>query len=113
MNNNETFQTTTQEEEEFLDVLGKRIKRIRNDKGFTQEELGAECNLHRTYIGGIERGERNPTILNLKRIADALGVSVNEVLGEKKPDALTIKKAFKTLGESLNEIFSEDSNKKE
>ncbi|HFK1661944.1 helix-turn-helix domain-containing protein [Bacillus cereus] len=113
MNNKETFQTTTQGEQEFLNALGKRIKKLRNEKGVTQERLGEECNLHRTYIGGIERGERNFTILNLKRIADALGVSVNEVLGEKKPDALTIKKAFEALGESLNKVFSEDSDKGE
>lgn len=71
------------EEQQFLNTLGRKIKQLRVEKDWSQERLGFKSNLDRTYIGGIERGERNLTILNLKKIADALGVSLSEILSEK------------------------------
>ncbi|NQX46408.1 helix-turn-helix transcriptional regulator [Paenibacillus tritici] len=71
------------EEQQFLNALGKKIKQLRLGKDWSQERLGFKSNLDRTYIGGIERGERNLTVLNLKKIADALGVSVSFILSEK------------------------------
>lgn len=65
---------------EFLIKLGMNIKKQRIEKGWSQEKLGFKSNLDRTYIGGIERGERNVTILNLKRIADALNTSINDLI---------------------------------
>lgn len=52
--------------------LGKQIRALRHAKGWTQEELAAESGLHPTYIGGIERGERNVGFDNLIKIAAAL-----------------------------------------
>lgn len=49
-------------------------------RGISQEAFAASCGLHRTYIGGIERGERNVSFANLLRIADALGVRPAELL---------------------------------
>ncbi len=49
-------------------------------QGISQEELGYRSRLHRTYIGGIERGERNPSFMNIVKIADALEVSGSELL---------------------------------
>ncbi|PKR83889.1 helix-turn-helix domain-containing protein [Heyndrickxia camelliae] len=70
-------------EQQFLQALGKKIRKLRfENDNMSQEALGLECNLDRTYIGGIERGERNPTVLNLKKIADALGVSVEQLFSE-------------------------------
>lgn len=68
------------EQKEFLLALGKRIKQLRVEKDWSQERLGFKSNLDRTYIGGIERGERNPTILNLKKIADALEIPLSDIL---------------------------------
>lgn len=54
-------------------ALGRAIRRSRDRRGFSQEELAQRCGLHRTYVGGIERGERNPSYTNILRIAEALG----------------------------------------
>lgn len=68
------------EKQEFLSSLGEQVRQLRVIKGWSQERLGFKSNLDRTYIGGIERGERNPSILNLKKIADALGVPLHQIL---------------------------------
>jgi transcriptional regulator with XRE-family HTH domain len=60
--------------------LGRAIRRRRNNLGVSQEEFADLCELDRTYIGGIERGERNPGIVNVERIAKALRVSLAELL---------------------------------
>ena len=60
--------------------LGRRVRELRQRAGFSQEELAHRANLHRTYIGGIERGERNIGALNLFRIARALGVKPGDLL---------------------------------
>jgi transcriptional regulator with XRE-family HTH domain len=60
--------------------LGLTIKELRGKKGWSQEELGFETELHRTYISGIERGVRNPTVTVLERLADALGVTPSRLL---------------------------------
>ena len=57
-------------------TLGKRIRQLRRDKGWSQEHLADEAGMHRTYLWGIERGVRNPCIRHLSQIADALGMSV-------------------------------------
>jgi transcriptional regulator with XRE-family HTH domain len=60
----------------ILVKLGKQIRELRKSKGFSQEDFADEAGLDRTYVGGIERGERNIATLNLVRIALALGVDV-------------------------------------
>jgi transcriptional regulator with XRE-family HTH domain len=64
-------------EKQFLRKLGYRIRRAREKKGWSQEDLAFECGLHRTYIGSVERGERNIAAINLRKIAAALGVPIN------------------------------------
>lgn len=59
-------------------AVGKKLTQIRKRKGLSQEELAFECDLHRTYISGIERGVRNPTVLILDKIAKALKISIRE-----------------------------------
>ncbi len=59
-------------------TVGKNLARIRKEQKFSQEELAFECDLHRTYISGIERGVRNPTVVILDKIAKALKISVTE-----------------------------------
>lgn len=57
-----------------LQVLGDRVRFLREQRHWSQEELADRCELHRTYIGGIERGERNLGALNILKIAKALEV---------------------------------------
>jgi transcriptional regulator with XRE-family HTH domain len=64
--------------------LGLNLQRLRHQKGWSQEELAFEAELHRTYVSGIERGVRNPTVVILARIAKALGVVPAVLLGEAK-----------------------------
>lgn len=60
-----------------LVTFGTRIREARQAKGFSQETLAEKAGLHRTYIGTVERGERNPALVNLVRIADALSVDLS------------------------------------
>ena len=60
----------------MLRQLGDYLRSVREEKGWSQEDLGYECGLHRTYVGSAERGEYNLTLLTLRRITDALGISL-------------------------------------
>jgi len=59
--------------------LGRRVRELRIKKGFSQEAFAYEINLDRTYVGGIERGERNIAAINLIRIAKGLNVEVGDL----------------------------------
>jgi transcriptional regulator with XRE-family HTH domain len=63
----------------FLRDLGYRIREYRLARDWTQAELADKCQLHRTFIGSVERGERNLSILNLRLIAEVLRVSLVEL----------------------------------
>lgn len=60
--------------------VGQNVRRIRKEAGWSQEDLALESGLHRTYISGIERGVRNPTVLILEQIAETLEVNPAELL---------------------------------
>jgi len=60
--------------------VGLNIRKIREDKGLSQEKLAALADLHRTYIGQIERGEKNIGLRNLEKIAKALNVDIKDLL---------------------------------
>ncbi|PPG32332.1 helix-turn-helix domain-containing protein [Pseudoclavibacter sp. RFBB5] len=62
--------------------VGKNIRRIRLSRGISQEALGAVVGLHRTYIGSVERGERNITLQTLEGMAELLGVAPMELLDD-------------------------------
>jgi transcriptional regulator with XRE-family HTH domain len=66
-------------------VVGRNIRRLRRERGLSQEDLADEIGVHRTYMGGVERGERNLTLRTLERLADRLGVSPLSLLAD--PDA--------------------------
>lgn len=61
-------------------LFGKRVRELRARQGISQEELADRAKVHRTYIGGIERGERNPTVTTIYRLAKALGVAPSQLL---------------------------------
>lgn len=62
--------------------LGRNVVALRRERGLSQEELGFESGLHRTYISGIERGIRNPTVLVVRKLADVLRVTPGRLLEE-------------------------------
>jgi transcriptional regulator with XRE-family HTH domain len=61
-------------------ALGQRIRELREKRGWSQEEFADICELHRTYMGAIERGERNLTILSVLTVAQHLGLTVSQLL---------------------------------
>jgi len=61
-------------------ILGRRIRELRTALALSQEELADRAGLHRTYVGAVERGERNVSIDNILAIARAVGVSCSELL---------------------------------
>lgn len=61
-------------------MVGLRVREIRTRRGWSQEQLGFKSGLHRNYIGGIERGERNVAVVNLYRLAKALRVPPRDLL---------------------------------
>lgn len=77
-------QTFRQAKDTALLTFGNRVRYLRLLAGHSQEELASICSLDRTYIGGIERGERNPSLKNILRIADALAVPVTELFEPNK-----------------------------
>lgn len=64
----------------LLAELGERIKKQRNNRALSQEQLAERCNFDRTYISLVERGLRNPSYTNLRRLADGLGVNVSDLV---------------------------------
>ena len=65
-----------------MDVLGRfgqRVRELRSERGWSQEDFAAECGVHRTYLGGVERGERNLSLVNIHRIAQALGITLSDL----------------------------------
>jgi len=67
------------DDKQFLRELGFRIRELRLARKWSQAELGRRCDLHRTFIGSVERGERNLSALNLRRIAKVLRVSLADL----------------------------------
>lgn len=61
-------------------VLGSRIRELRRKKGFSQESFADHCGLHRTYMGGIERGEHNLTIQTALTISKGLGITLSQLV---------------------------------
>jgi len=68
------------DDQHFLRELGERLRQRRLARKWTQAELARRCDLHRTFIGSVERGERNVSILNLRLIARVLRVSLADLL---------------------------------
>lgn len=63
----------------ILKLIGQRVRDLRKQRGLSQEQLGELSGFHFSYIGGLERGQKNVSLLNLDKIADALEVPLHEV----------------------------------
>jgi transcriptional regulator with XRE-family HTH domain len=68
---------------DILTILGENVRTERVRQGLSQEELADKAGFHRTYIGMIERAERNITLRNLERLAEALDISITDVISPK------------------------------
>ncbi|MBE9257333.1 helix-turn-helix domain-containing protein [Dolichospermum sp. LEGE 00246] len=73
---------TTSNSENIKKKFGGRLRQIRQNMGLSQEELAHLCNLDRSYMGGVERGERNISLVNIHKIADALNISPREFFND-------------------------------
>lgn len=60
--------------------FGKRVREIRHRRGMSQEKLAELAGLHRTYVSGVERGERNISLANIERLARALAVPMSDLM---------------------------------
>lgn len=63
--------------------FGRRVRILRKREGLSQEQLALRCGLDRTYVGGVERGERNISIVNIEKIARALGLSLRDLFDDE------------------------------
>lgn len=68
-----------QSKEKILIKFGERVRQLRKENGLSQEQLAFKANLHRTYIGMIERAEKNITLVNIQKIASALQIDIKEL----------------------------------
>lgn len=60
--------------------VGRNMKRLRDARGWSQEELADQAGIHRTYVSGVERGVRNPTVTVLEKLAVALGATLPDLV---------------------------------
>lgn len=72
------------EKSDILIKFGNCVRHFRKLQNLSQEELSYKANLHRTYIGMIERGEKNITLINIEKISQALNININDLLDEIK-----------------------------
>jgi transcriptional regulator with XRE-family HTH domain len=70
----------TLDDEDFFREIGHRLRARREELGWTQAELARRCELHKAYIGFVERGERNVFLINLRRIVKVLRVRLSDLL---------------------------------
>jgi len=73
---------TMNDNEKILKSFGETIKTLRKRRGISQEELAHLSGLDRSYVGGVERGERNISLINILKIANALNLSLNQLFKE-------------------------------
>ena len=66
--------------EKILINFGEKVRKFRKEKGLSQEQLAFKADLHRTYIGMIERAEKNITLINIEKIANALEVEISQLV---------------------------------
>ena len=72
------------DKDNVLIKFGNKVRQYRLEQGISQEELAFRANLHRTYIGMVERAERNITLVNIEKIANALNININDLFEWKR-----------------------------
>jgi transcriptional regulator with XRE-family HTH domain len=105
----------TLEVDQLLRRFGQRIRELRNIRGWSQEQFADICGVHRTYMGHMERGEKNVSLTSIVRVSDALGITLSEFFaglesGESpfdKPRRGRSKQSIAYPTETRNRILSE------
>ena len=70
-------------------TVGRNLRAYRLERGLSQEAFADQLGVHRTYMGGVERGERNLTLKSLEKMAEQIGVEARELLAEQVPVSTT------------------------
>lgn len=65
---------------DILQRFGEHVRELRKKRGFSQEDFALHCKLDRTYVGGVERGERNIALRNIEKIANSLDLSLSQLM---------------------------------
>ena len=73
------IEVTMRPKSDILIKFGEKIRELRKQQGLSQEELAFKADLHRTYIGMIERAEKNITLINIEKISNALDVNIKDI----------------------------------
>jgi transcriptional regulator with XRE-family HTH domain len=88
-----------------LSAFGQRLRMFRKGRGWTQEDLARRTNRHWTYIGGLERGERNPTLIVICELAAALAIQPGELLAEPHPICETFNASVSDILDAIGKGF--------
>lgn len=92
---------------DILKQFGKQVRDLRKAQGLSQEELAEKADLHYTYIGGVERGERNLSLKSIERIASALKIDIRELFMPHPPQKADAE-SNKIIGDINNILISKD-----
>jgi len=93
-------------ETSVLKKIGQRIRDIRKQKGLSQEQLGEKAGFHFSYIGGVERAEKNITLINLLKIADALDVQIIDLFAYTKHQKSVLNEKDVLLNQLIDTLVS-------
>lgn len=96
---------------EISTKFGNRVRNYRINRNLSQEEFAELCGLHHTYIGQVERGEKNATIITIEKVAHALQVPISNLF-EKIEDSNDNSKSYPLLAYNLIEQFPESKQEK-
>lgn len=90
----------------ILKFVGQRIRDLRKNKGLSQEELGEKAGFHFSYIGGIERAEKNISLLNLEKIANSLNVTVYDLFHYGKYKRLSSNERDQVINRIVEQLMT-------
>ncbi|WP_284640770.1 helix-turn-helix domain-containing protein [Paenibacillus silviterrae] len=94
--------------ENILKFVGARIRDLRKEKGLSQEQLGEKAGFHFSYIGGIERAEKNISLLNLSKITEALDVQIHELFNYSKNIDIPVSEKEEDIQEVVQLLLRRD-----
>ena len=94
----------------FLKALGRRIRELRTERGYSQEAFADKCGVHRTFMGTIERGESNLSFQNVHKVATTLGISLSALFKDIEQAAQALAEDTATLNPKIRATKTESKN---